>query len=221
MEMLFEWYPIGLFRAAIGQSGSALNPASFNREAIETAYGIAAEIDPGFGKNCSSQELLEILCNADSEMIHATTTKYKSFAPVIEVMHEGAMITESMYTSVEQGKFNRIPYLAGITSEEAVRLASGWLPTGEKIQMRKNKKLKRQDQTLGKPTVDILFRGLVNLPEDILALDPPYQSFKYFLTQDIIINDQTNLFSIQTRPKKPAHITDDGGMRVNVNYTPP
>ncbi|KAG5866107.1 hypothetical protein JTB14_013433 [Gonioctena quinquepunctata] len=75
----------GLFRAAIGQSGSALNPWAFNREAIETAYGIAAEINPGFGKNRSSQELLEILCNADSEMIHAPPPNINLLHPLLKL----------------------------------------------------------------------------------------------------------------------------------------
>lgn len=39
---------------------------------------------------------------------------------MIEVEHEGAFITESMYEAAEKGKINRVPYLGGIASEEGI-----------------------------------------------------------------------------------------------------
>lgn len=43
---------------------------------------------------------------------------FQAWAPVIETPHEGAMITESMYEALVNGKFNKVPLLSGINSEE-------------------------------------------------------------------------------------------------------
>ncbi|CAH1179162.1 unnamed protein product [Phaedon cochleariae] len=116
----------GLFRGAIGLSGSALNTWAHDPNAVNKTYGIAAEIDPSFSRNRTTQELMDFLQSVDGKLIHATGTnsKYSSFAPVIEVEHDGAMITESMYMSVKEGRINRVPYLAGICSEEAILMAA-------------------------------------------------------------------------------------------------
>ncbi|CAG9858053.1 unnamed protein product [Phyllotreta striolata] len=114
----------GLFRAAIAQSGSALNTWAFQRHPVDTAYGIAAMIDPNFSRNKSTQELSDVLMNAGAEAIHATGSKYSTFAPVLEVEHDGAFITESMYQKAADGEVNKVPYLGGICSEEGIIVAT-------------------------------------------------------------------------------------------------
>lgn len=45
------------------------------------------------------------------------------FAPTLEHEHEGAFITESMYESLKNGKFNRVPFVMGVNSEESLGMA--------------------------------------------------------------------------------------------------
>lgn len=42
------------------------------------------------------------------------------FGPVIEYKHKGAFISESTYSLLESGSFNRVPILMGVTSDESV-----------------------------------------------------------------------------------------------------
>nr|AIY68365.1 esterase [Leptinotarsa decemlineata] len=114
----------GLFRAAIANSGSALCTWAHQRNAVETAYGIAAEIDPSFSRNRSSADLLEFLLSVDAESISKTCDKFTVFAPVIEEPHEGAIISDVMYETVEKGDINRVPLLIGINSEEEINKAA-------------------------------------------------------------------------------------------------
>lgn len=43
---------------------------------------------------------------------------FQDWSPVIEPNHEGAIISDSMFELVKNGKFNRVPLLSGINSEE-------------------------------------------------------------------------------------------------------
>ncbi|XP_057661248.1 juvenile hormone esterase-like [Diorhabda carinulata] len=113
----------GLFRAAIGNSGSALCTWAFQRNAADIAYGIAAEIDPTFERNRTSEELLNFLSNVPASAIEDTADKYNAFAPVIEVPHVGALISDLMYRNAENGSFNKVPVLMGFNSEEALMMA--------------------------------------------------------------------------------------------------
>lgn len=55
------------------------------------------------------------------------------------------------------------------------------------------------------------FRGNAQLPSEIMELSTPYSFFKYFFTDQLItyIVEQSNLFSIQVDPSKPANITEN------------
>ncbi|CAG9858055.1 unnamed protein product [Phyllotreta striolata] len=120
----------GLFRGAIGCSGSALNDWAIQPNPLNTAYGIAAEIDPNFTRNKSTQELLHLLQTADVTDITKTSNRYRTFSPVVEVEHEGAFLTELMYGLAESGKFNKVPVLMGFNSEESlisVKDADTWI----------------------------------------------------------------------------------------------
>lgn len=68
---------LGLFRAAIAQSGAALNTWAYQRNAADVAYNVAALIDPSFSRNKSSQELLDFLVAADVKKIQKATFTYK------------------------------------------------------------------------------------------------------------------------------------------------
>ncbi|CAH1113442.1 unnamed protein product [Psylliodes chrysocephalus] len=112
----------GLFRAAVGCSGSAFCTWAYQRNAVDAAYGVAAEIDPSFTRNRSSEELLEFLQSVDAVEIVNTNITYNLFAPVIEVPHDGAFISENMYDNALNGNFNKVPVLMGINSEEGIGL---------------------------------------------------------------------------------------------------
>ncbi|KAJ8957066.1 hypothetical protein NQ318_007279 [Aromia moschata] len=114
----------GLFRAAISESASALCDWAYQRNARDVAYGIAAEIDSSFTSDRSSEDLLQFLQSVDASAIDNNSDTYKAFAPVIEVAHDGAMITESMYEAVANGRINKVPLLIGINSEEEISLAA-------------------------------------------------------------------------------------------------
>lgn len=49
----------------------------------------------------------------------------KDALPVIEVAHDGAVLTKPMYESLQNGDFNRVPLLIGANSEEYISLADG------------------------------------------------------------------------------------------------
>ncbi|KAJ8958191.1 hypothetical protein NQ317_005948 [Molorchus minor] len=78
-------------RGAIAESASALCTWAYQRHSKDTAYGIAAEIDSNFTTDRSSEELLQFLQSVDAKSIDNTADKYKIFAPVIEVEHDGAI----------------------------------------------------------------------------------------------------------------------------------
>ncbi|KAJ8981443.1 hypothetical protein NQ317_000117 [Molorchus minor] len=114
----------GLFRAGIAESGSALCGFAYQRNPVDTAYGVAAAIDPTFTNDKTSQELLEFLQSVDAKAIDNTADQYKTYAPVIEVEHDGAFITESMYEAVKNGRINKVPLVIGINSEEQIAHAA-------------------------------------------------------------------------------------------------
>lgn len=125
----------GLFRAAICQSGSAINQWAIQRHARSIAYQLATFIDPYFNINSSSQELLNFLQNVDARTLDHASTQLKDylqvypndyiiqgpyFGPVIEPDVDDAYISEKMYQSFATGDFNQVPFMTGINSEEGL-----------------------------------------------------------------------------------------------------
>lgn len=127
----------GLFRAAICQSGSAISPWAYQRNARSIAYKLATLVSPYFNINSTSKELLNFLQSIspstlsraahklmyDSDFKNVTMRQYIDgliFAPVIEPEAEDAFIYDLMYTSFENGNFNQVPLLIGISSEEGL-----------------------------------------------------------------------------------------------------
>ncbi|KAJ8925574.1 hypothetical protein NQ315_009414 [Exocentrus adspersus] len=114
----------GLFRGAIAESGSALCPWAHQRHALDTAYKVAAYIDPNFNTNSSTKELAEFLTDVEASAIDSASEKYQVWAPVVEPEHEGAFITDSMYEMVKNGRINKVPLIIGINSEEYISKAA-------------------------------------------------------------------------------------------------
>ncbi|KAJ8967146.1 hypothetical protein NQ314_003061 [Rhamnusium bicolor] len=67
------------------------------------------------------------------------------------------------------------------------------------------------DDSLNVSQEDNAWTDFQSLPADICEMDQPYQFFSYYFTKDILsyITEQTNLFSVQVRPEKPANISED------------
>ncbi|XP_060531567.1 uncharacterized protein LOC132705150 [Cylas formicarius] len=125
----------GLYRAAILDSGSALCPWAYQRSQVEISYETAALIDPRFETNRNSSDLLTFLKDVDASKIDEASaalsitlgnsgnveiSKGFFYAPVVEADHEGAFLTELMYESFENGRFNRVPILMGLVAEESL-----------------------------------------------------------------------------------------------------
>lgn len=55
------------------------------------------------------------------------------------------------------------------------------------------------------------FGGNAQLPPEMMNLSTPYTFFKYFFTDELMKNivEQSNLFSIEKDPSKPANITEN------------
>ncbi|XP_050313668.1 piggyBac transposable element-derived protein 3-like [Anthonomus grandis grandis] len=55
------------------------------------------------------------------------------------------------------------------------------------------------------------FRGDVELPDDVLSLETPYEFFNYFFSNDLIssIVQETNLYAVQTKPEQPPCFTEN------------
>ncbi|CAG9858052.1 unnamed protein product [Phyllotreta striolata] len=114
----------GLFRAAIANSGSAIdNWANINGSALHIARGVARTIKSSMGWNSTPRQIYDLLMSVDAETIHSTGKYYAGFAPVVEAEHDGAFITESMYELVKTGRFSRVPIMIGFNSEEYISLA--------------------------------------------------------------------------------------------------
>ncbi|XP_049820599.1 venom carboxylesterase-6-like [Aethina tumida] len=122
----------GLFRAAIMESGSALCSWAYQRYSRKYAYQLASSINNNFTADSTSEELLKFLQRVSPQEINNAKFEGPSglqlgqgdiFAPVIEVKHEGAFITQFMHTRLLTGRFNRVPTLIGVNSEELIYLA--------------------------------------------------------------------------------------------------
>ncbi|KAJ8949284.1 hypothetical protein NQ314_008272 [Rhamnusium bicolor] len=101
-------------------------------------------------------------------------------------------------------------------SEENIPLAR---LQNKKITNKKQKKEKKQrkeeiiwlDDSLNVSQEDNAWTDFQSLPADICEMDQPYQLFSYFFSKHILsyVTEQTNLFSVQVRPEKPANISED------------
>lgn len=70
----------GLFRAGIGESGSAISSWAYQRNAREIAYQVAVNIDPNFNRSSTSEELLEFLQSADAAVLDDAASRFQVHA---------------------------------------------------------------------------------------------------------------------------------------------
>ncbi|KAJ8919908.1 hypothetical protein NQ315_006437 [Exocentrus adspersus] len=125
----------GLFRGAISSSGSALCPWAYQRHYKDIVYKTAAAIDDSITSNTTSEELLELLQQAEPEQIALATAIFQEsvghtqivqgfwFTPVVEPEHDGAFLTQRMYNAVATGGVNQVPIIMGLMSEEQLSKA--------------------------------------------------------------------------------------------------
>ncbi|XP_060524379.1 cocaine esterase-like [Cylas formicarius] len=119
----------GLFRAAMCQSASALTPFSIHRHPKEYAYQLVNLIDGSVSEEThNSSQLVEFLRNQSPAIIVDAFLKLSTMlekedrfpAPTIEQEHDGAFLYQNPYELLSTGDFNRVPYVAGYTSEESL-----------------------------------------------------------------------------------------------------
>jgi carboxylesterase type B len=110
----------GLFRAAIMESGTAINPWSLQRNARQNALSFGAVLNSTLSSVNDSQLLLEYLLTVPAKDLDDASVLVSGWAPVIEIEHDEAFITEKMYGLIRSGNFVKVPILMGINSEESL-----------------------------------------------------------------------------------------------------
>ncbi|KAH0819041.1 hypothetical protein GEV33_003750 [Tenebrio molitor] len=110
----------GLFRAAIMESGTAINPWSLQRNAKQNAFSFGAVLNSTFSSVNDSQLLLEYLLTVSAKDLDDASVLVSGWAPVIEIEHDEAFVTEKMYGLIRSGNFVKVPILMGINSEESL-----------------------------------------------------------------------------------------------------
>ncbi|XP_023012261.2 juvenile hormone esterase [Leptinotarsa decemlineata] len=121
----------GLFRGLIMQSGSPLCGKMFQKSPRYFAYKLGSLLNSDFGSNNSSRELLELLQNVSAEDIKGNSDMEIPFEMRNSVGNEdnriwapvedGQFVQGSMHENLKLGRFNLVPILMGITSEEQLR----------------------------------------------------------------------------------------------------
>ncbi|XP_046991420.1 esterase FE4-like [Schistocerca americana] len=123
----------GLYKNAIAMSGSALSPWGFSRNATDRAIRFAQHL--GFsGQNTT--ELVDFLKTMDArtlanDIYYALSEEDSQsigtcvWAPSAEPEHEAAFITEEPWRLVAEGRYNRVPFMSGVTDLELVNNIHG------------------------------------------------------------------------------------------------
>ncbi|XP_068084825.1 esterase FE4 [Anabrus simplex] len=125
----------GLFRGAIGQSGSASCALAVADKPRNNAFLVGKAL--GFTGE-SSQDLVDFLRNVSSDQLLMTSAvaineedrlrllNHYHEVPTVEPVVEGetAFITEDPVALVDEGKFHNVPYVTGVTSGEGIYLVS-------------------------------------------------------------------------------------------------
>ncbi|XP_051884638.1 fatty acyl-CoA hydrolase precursor, medium chain-like [Pristis pectinata] len=107
-----------LFHRAVLQSGSALMPGVLPPLPTQLAHE-AAEI-----AGCSdtqSQLLLQCLRNKTEDEMSQITNSVNDLYQLIPVVVDGYFLPEDPQKMFQDGKFRKIPYLLGVTTEEGVK----------------------------------------------------------------------------------------------------
>ncbi|XP_050302768.1 juvenile hormone esterase-like [Anthonomus grandis grandis] len=108
----------GLFRAAIMESGSALDMWAINRD--PKSYALKLASDAGYDGSNVTTEVKEFLKRKSVSDIVEVTDWIKLNWPVKEVEHADAFIQDLNYELFKNGNFNRVPTIIGMCSQESL-----------------------------------------------------------------------------------------------------
>ncbi|XP_049958532.1 cholinesterase-like isoform X2 [Schistocerca serialis cubense] len=118
--------PLGLFSRLVDQSGSFIARMTVVQEPRYHAFRLGAVL--GYETE-DSQQLVEFLqsVNATDLLVDENLLKsdeqklllaYMVWAPTVEPDLDGAFITESPIRALNEGRFNKVPIMTGVTSAE-------------------------------------------------------------------------------------------------------
>ncbi|GJQ72648.1 hypothetical protein Trydic_g1310 [Trypoxylus dichotomus] len=118
----------GLFRGAIMESGTALCQWSLSRTAKDATYALLAELGlvaltskllVSLLRTVPAYQLQIAAMTVSSTLLAVDPLNGLIFAPVIETPSSTAVFTDSSYTKLLQGNFNKVPQIIGYNSAEA------------------------------------------------------------------------------------------------------
>ncbi|XP_050499760.1 juvenile hormone esterase [Diabrotica virgifera virgifera] len=120
----------GLFWGGVMLSGSSLSPWSYQRNARKYAYMMAKSLNSSIDENTPSREVRDLFLRVSANDLKHASWKLPAFedqlisgfmfAPVIEPEGEDALITEPMYSALDNGHMLQVPIMIGISSEERI-----------------------------------------------------------------------------------------------------
>ncbi|XP_019764024.2 juvenile hormone esterase [Dendroctonus ponderosae] len=132
----------GLFRAAILQSGTALNPWAYQRDQEWISFRTAAYMNEKFNSSeqLNSSELLEFLLGADARDIDAASKSLSNtestanlqiqqgfyYGPVIERHENSPFLTTLPYEGLKNGDYLQVPIMIGTTAEEGLSMLTDY-----------------------------------------------------------------------------------------------
>lgn len=128
------------------ESGTSIIPWGYQRNQTAISFKTGAMIDSQFETSRNSQDLLNVLQNANATDIDHAALSYVNwdstqpgavgrlavqqgfaYAPVIEVDNDFAFLTTYQYESLVQGNYNKVPILIGMCAEEGLVSIGQWL----------------------------------------------------------------------------------------------
>ncbi|ODN05451.1 Esterase E4 [Orchesella cincta] len=136
----------GLYNYAVSMSGSALDPEHFERDPFAQA------VDLGESLGCptyTSEELADCLRQTDfRKIVQIKLTKWHldplvAYPPTIETLREGqsetdVFLMEEPLVLLQEGRFNRVPYVIGLTEEEGLLFHSAYILQKPELQRNMN-----------------------------------------------------------------------------------
>jgi len=150
----------GLFHRAIGESGGALNSATFSTDSL----AVAGAKHAAWAKETGANSLDELRALSTEQILAAATKKGARFVPVID----GRFLSESVLETYKSGKQAKVPLLAGFNRDEDAALAMGM--TAEKWQaMAKQRYTDKADEFLQLypgPTDEVAMRSAADFGGD-------------------------------------------------------
>jgi carboxylesterase type B len=122
----------GLFHAAISQSGSALNPWAFSpypanmARKFGEAVGCPTKSSRGL-LNCLLGKSTKELIGGMKSLVEWGYDPFTPFGPVIEPKIPGAFLTAHPKKLLENGNFNRVPWIVGLNQDEGHMMHSAFI----------------------------------------------------------------------------------------------